>query len=249
MSENILAIDASTEACSVALISSEQVIHEFCLAPRKHAELLLPMVDKILSRAGVKLTELDAIACSLGPGAFTGLRIAIATAQGLSYAANVPCIGVSSLETLACQAFSELRGSQAKHVDYVLTSIDARMKEVYFATYKQGRNGLPELIGEEQVIAPLQIVLTKEITQQFGTLDETSNTFAMVKVGNGFQEYEFPSLFDSIQTTPQPILYPDARHMLPIAQQKLYAKQLTKPELLQPVYIRNNVAKKKSDQK
>ena len=227
-----LAIDSSTEACSVALYNEGEVVSQFELAPRKHAELLLPLVDSVLNSGNISLTDLDAIACGVGPGAFTGLRIAISVAQGLAYAAKLPCISISSLQTLAAEAFNE------NDNDLCLTSIDARMQEVYFSAFRKGTNGLPEEIQPEQVIAAENIVL-----------DFNLNDYSKVlKVGTGWDEYLYPREIKSLSSEPANIKYPNAKMMLNIALQHLKEKKLLKPEFLQPVYLRNNVAKKKSQQ-
>ncbi len=241
MAENILAIDASTEACSVALSNGSRVFEEFHLAPRKHAELLIPLVDSVLQQASIGLNDVDAIACSLGPGAFTGLRIAISTAQGLAYAAGIPCIGISSLETLAYQAFEQ------HSANYALVSIDARMNEVYFASFKRTQQSLPQLMDSEQVIAPGIMSLPTEITGL--VKDNTAVDIPVVKVGNGWKVYDCSDDFLSIEEAVPALHYPNAKYMLPIAIKSFYNKRLTKAEFLQPVYLRNNVAKKKSCQK
>jgi len=224
----ILAIDSSTEACSVALLLDGKVFKRFQLAPRKHAELLLPMVDDILKQADVSLVELDAIACCVGPGAFTGLRIAVSVAQGLAFASNLPCIAVSSLEMLAIGAFEKTKAN------ICLSAIDARMKEIYFAIFKRQDDGNAKLLGSECVIDPLEI--------EFGKWD--INTQA-VKTGNGWSEYEFNHSIKQLNTIELLDQFPHAVDMLDIAESALNANKLLKPELLQPIYIRNNVAKKK----
>ena len=228
----ILAIDSSTEACSVALFNDGDVVSRFELAPRKHAELLLPMVDSVLNEAGISLADLDAIACCVGPGAFTGLRIAISIAQGLAYAAQLPCIALSSLQILAAEAFNKTDS------DICFASIDARMKEVYFAAFKKDDCRLPEEIHSQQVIAAENIELDFKIR---------ADTKAL-KVGTGWDEYEYPDEVESVVTRPLKIKFPNAEMMLEIALQHLKTKKLLKPEFLQPVYLRNNVAKKKSQQ-
>ncbi len=237
----MIAIDSSTEACSVALAIGGQSFSRFELAPRRHAELLLPMVDSLLKEADISLVDLDCVACCVGPGAFTGLRIAISIAQGLSYAAKLPCIGVSSLEILAAQAFSETQSN------ICLASIDARMKEVYFAAYQRGQNGLPEAIMPGQVI-PSEKILPS------GSLDSllTSNgqsVKGVAKVGTGWKEYQYCSAIEAIPEMQNPIEYPKAEMMLPLAEYYFNNGKQLKPQSLQPVYLRNNVAKKKSEQK
>jgi len=243
----ILTIDSSTEACSVALDMDGVQTSLFELAPRRHAELLLPMVHQLLSKSKVELRELDAIGCCVGPGAFTGLRIAISVAQGLAYASHLPCIAVSSLETMAEQAFA---GSNA---EYCLASIDARMKEVYFSILQRDESGIAaageshKTFMQEQVIAPQLIDLKGTITA-----DDK-----IIKVGSGWSEYEYDdelqaltaenTTIDSlIQDT---ILYPDAKWMLPIVNRKYVSGELLEPAQLQPMYLRNKVALKKSERK
>ena len=104
----LLALDASSTACSCALIRDQLIVQRFEIAPREHTRLLLPMVDEVLAEAGVSLGQLDAIAYGQGPGSFTGLRIAAGVAQGLAYGADLPLMGVSTLEALA-------RESRQKH--------------------------------------------------------------------------------------------------------------------------------------
>jgi len=127
---SILAIDTSTHACSVALIIDGVLLEDFRLAPRKHNVLILPMVEHIMNQAGVKLSQLDAVAFGRGPGSFTGLRIAAGVAQGLAYGADLPVIPVSTLAALALDGFKQTACTQW------LAALDARMGEVYLGGYQ-----------------------------------------------------------------------------------------------------------------
>jgi len=126
----ILALDTSTPACSVALLVDGVMMEDFRLAPRKHNELILPMVDQMLTQAQLSLSDLDAIAFARGPGSFTGLRIAAGVVQGLAYGADLPVIPVSTLAALALDGFNQTGES------HWLAALDARMGEVYIGGYQ-----------------------------------------------------------------------------------------------------------------
>ena len=124
---NILALDTSTEYCSVALWCDGAVMEHFELAGQKHSEMLIAMLDALLEDAGIKIKQVDGIAFGKGPGSFTGVRIACGAAQGLALGANIPVFGVCTLEALA-----EASGKQR-----VIAALDARMGEVYHAAYEK----------------------------------------------------------------------------------------------------------------
>ncbi len=128
----LLALDTSTEHCSVALRLGGEVLQRLEHAGQRHSELLLPMVGAVLAEAGTSLGEIDALACSVGPGSFTGLRIATAVAQGLAFGAGLAVIPVGTLEALAAGA-GALR---------VIACLDARMGEVYAAAYDFGEGAV-----------------------------------------------------------------------------------------------------------
>src|SRR5258707_1196536 len=117
----LLALETSTEACSVALSLDGAVVERFELGQR-HGERLLPMVQEILSESGVALTQLDALAFGRGPGSFTSLRIGAGVTQGLAFGADLPVVPVSSLAVLA----------QGENAAKILAAFDARMRQVYW---------------------------------------------------------------------------------------------------------------------
>jgi len=123
----ILAVETSTEYCSVALWQDGVVSDKCELVGQKHSEILMAMLDGVLSEAGVKLSQLDGIAFGAGPGSFTGVRIACGVAQGLALGANLPVIGICTLQAIA----------QGSGHDKVIAALDARMAEVYFAVYEK----------------------------------------------------------------------------------------------------------------
>ena len=126
----LLALDTATEACSVALLHDGRVLSHYEVAPRMHAQRLLPMIQQLLGEAGIAASALDAIAFGRGPGAFTGVRIAIGVVQGLAFALDRPVLPVSNLAVLAQRALREQGATQ------VAAAIDARMDEVYWGCYR-----------------------------------------------------------------------------------------------------------------
>ncbi|HVK54941.1 MAG TPA: tRNA (adenosine(37)-N6)-threonylcarbamoyltransferase complex dimerization subunit type 1 TsaB [Burkholderiales bacterium] len=125
--EYILAIETSTEYLSIALTNGEVVVVRDCVAGQKHSELVLPMIEDVLAEAGVDRTSLHAIAFGVGPGSFTGLRIACGVTQGLAFGLGLPVIAVSTLEAVA----------EATERDKVVVALDARMGEIYFAAFER----------------------------------------------------------------------------------------------------------------
>jgi tRNA threonylcarbamoyladenosine biosynthesis protein TsaB len=123
----ILALDTSTEYCSVALWRDGAVASRSELAVQKHSELLIAMLDALLKDAGFRIQDMDGIAFGKGPGSFTGVRIACGVAQGLAFGANLPVAGICTLEALA----------EASGKEKIIAALDARMGEVYYAAYEK----------------------------------------------------------------------------------------------------------------
>ncbi|MCW8890569.1 MAG: tRNA (adenosine(37)-N6)-threonylcarbamoyltransferase complex dimerization subunit type 1 TsaB, partial [Sedimenticola sp.] len=144
----ILAIETATEACSAALLIDDVIISRYQVQPRMHSQLILPMMDELLAEADVGLSSLDAIAFGRGPGAFTGVRIAVGVAQGAAFASDLPVVAVSTLAALAQRGYRE-QGFQR-----LLPAYDARMNEVYWGCYEVNQTGLVEPVFGESVSAP-----------------------------------------------------------------------------------------------
>lgn len=122
---NILALDTSTEYLSLAILRGEALFTRDIHAVQSHSKLVLPEIQAILAEAQLQLSDIEGIAFGAGPGSFTGLRIACGVAQGLAYGIQVPVVPVGTLHALAEQS----------EADRVIACIDARMGEVYHATY------------------------------------------------------------------------------------------------------------------
>lgn len=124
----LLALETSTEYCSVALWQDGTVSERCELVGQKHSEVLMTMLDALLKESDVKINQLGGIAFGKGPGSFTGVRIACGVAQGLALGADLSVVGVCTLEALA----------QASGRDKVIAALDARMGEIYLAAYERG---------------------------------------------------------------------------------------------------------------
>ena len=144
----LLAIDTATEGCSASLFIDGAVTSLMKVEPRKHADLILPMVEQLLAKAELSLQQLDALAFGRGPGAFTGVRIATGVVQGMAYGADLPVVPVSTLQALAQRTYHEYCH------EHVLAAFDARMNEVYWAAYQLDGSGLMTLIEQELVVSP-----------------------------------------------------------------------------------------------
>lgn len=146
----LLAIDTSTEACSVALLDETGCRERFSETPREHVQRLLPMIDELLAENHLALGDVDAIAFGRGPGSFTGLRICLGVVQGLAFGANLPVIPISTLAALAQSSVA----AATQIGTCFLSAIDARMDEVYCGWFRLGDDRLVMPVGAEMVCAP-----------------------------------------------------------------------------------------------
>jgi len=155
----ILAIDTSSAWCSVALsIDDENPIFLHQKVSTGASQLLLPWIDQLLTAAKIKPSSLDAIAVGVGPGAFTGVRLGVASVQGLAIAVNLPVLPVISLDAIAATFIQSSAFLTAQPKKFVV-AIDARMNEVYWAHYETSPSGLPVRHGEVLLTSPENIVL------------------------------------------------------------------------------------------
>lgn len=150
----LLALDSAGGSSSAAIWREGEVLAQASVALGHHSEQLLVLVEQCLAEAGVGLAQMDAIACGRGPGAFTGVRLALSVAQGLAYAAGRPVIAVSNLQAAAERATRE-PGAPSR----LLVCHDARMHEVYWAAYERDAGGATRLVGAEAVGSPRSVAL------------------------------------------------------------------------------------------
>lgn len=156
----ILAIDTSSAWCSVALsIDNNEPLFRHDPVSAGASQLLLPWIEEMLIQADISLQDLDAIAIGVGPGAFTGIRLGLAVAQGLAISSRLPVLPVASLDAIASQlALSpQFRSS---HASIFAIAVDARMDEIYWAKYQMSDLGFPTRLGDIQLTKPEKIELS-----------------------------------------------------------------------------------------
>lgn len=215
----ILALETSTELGSCALWRDGELTERYCPTGRSHSEMLLPLVRELLLAAGVSVSQLEAIAFGVGPGAFTGLRVACGVAQGLAVAGNIPLIPVTSLEAMAAASGGER----------VLALLDARMGEIYAGAYLRSPDGYL-LQGEICVSAPADV-----------QLPETSGWLAC---GNAPAAY--PVLLQRLEASAvavQADILPRAAILARLAVPRLLRGEGIDAALAAPLYVRDKVAK------
>ncbi|AOF54058.1 tRNA (adenosine(37)-N6)-threonylcarbamoyltransferase complex dimerization subunit type 1 TsaB [Rodentibacter caecimuris] len=226
----LLALDTSTEACSVALLNKGEKTYLSELAQRSHTKRILPMIDEILANSGIRLTQVDALAFGRGPGSFTGVRVGAGIAQGLAFGANLPVIPISNLTAMAQAAF------ELHQMENVAAAIDARMNEVYFSQLKREkvRSDFGEFFQWHEVITE-QVCSPEQVIAQF--TDE-----AAFRVGTGWNAYPQFSEKNFVGTD---IELPNAFYMLELARVDWSQKKVISALEIEPIYLRNEVTWKK----
>lgn len=219
---NLLAIETATESCSAAVLEDGRLFARSELAPRRHAELLLPMCEELLAEAGLKRRNLDAIAVGCGPGAFTGVRLAISVAQGIALALDIPVVAISSLAALAMQA--------PDNGAAILAVIDARMGEIYAGAFRRTADGLVEPIGVESVGVANVLRLPEAATWNV--------------IGSGWATYcdVLTACLPGAPLWADGERYPQATEVARLAAPLARAGRGVAPEHALPVYLRDKVA-------
>lgn len=216
----LLAIDTTTDACSVAISAGGALHAEQLVEARAHTRELLPMIRRQLAAAGLSITQLDAIVLGNGPGSFIGLRIGASVAQGVAFAAGLKIVPVSSLAAVAAEAFAADSESE------VVVAQDARMGEIYLAVYRRDDDGLPRLVGETRLLS----------------VDAFDPADASAVAGGAWSKH--PTLSAALPKSARNlgIALPDARYLLETGRRDWLAGRAIEPADLEPGYIRQTVA-------
>lgn len=226
----LLAVETATEACSAALYLDGEVLERYQVSPRDHAQLILPMIDGLMSETGLQLSALDALAFGRGPGSFTGVRIATGVIHGIALGGDLPVVPVSTLAAVAQEFFDR----NIDGFDTAFTAMDARMGEIYFAVYRRNASGFAELLGEEKVTPAEAIVFPDLAGAGIGTgwgvyrevlAQRLAGRISMIETGN----------------------LPRAGAIARLGARGFGLGLAVDVEDAQPVYLRNKVAKKEAE--
>ena len=230
----ILAIDTSTQWCSVALVNPQggrdssrapfSLVRHENLGPES-SQHALDWVEALLGEADIFFKDLEAIAVGIGPGAFTGIRIGVGIGQGMALGGDLPCLPIVCLDAIALEGIDSLKLQKG---DHVLVAVDARMSEVYWAQYEVEANGLPERLGDIHLSAP-------------DSVDLPEKDFYLV--GNATTAY--PEKMQTHIAKAKKIdadAVPHARSIARLGFDALEKGLQVSAEDLQPIYIRDKVA-------
>jgi tRNA threonylcarbamoyladenosine biosynthesis protein TsaB len=230
--QNMLAIDSSSDCCSVALKTQTGTAELRVDEPREHSRKLLPMIDELLRCGELHPRDLDLLVFCQGPGSFTGLRIGVSVAQGLAYGLGLPTLGISSL---SCQANAAIRLCQAGEGDHILSLLDARMDEVCWAEFKV-IDGVPRILSGEGVCRPGQLA------------DDFVPSSNFVGVGSGWRYREqIDSNITASMIRIEASTGPCAIDLLQLVPTVLADQGSLPAEAAKPVYIREEISWKKQD--
>ncbi|OAL76182.1 tRNA threonylcarbamoyladenosine biosynthesis protein TsaB [Acinetobacter sp. SFB] len=216
----LLALETANEQCSVSIVDeTQELFFQLDARAKAQTQTILPMIDQAFTQLGLSASELTAIAFSRGPGSFSGVRINAAVTQALAWANDLPVVPVSTLQALAQSAY-RIAGLTA-----VTAVLDARMKEVYIASFKVDSQGIMQAVDEEQLL----------------NYDDASQAVKFELVGPG-----------SALIKPEQIQYKDlsatAQDIATIARADVEQKKWVSAELALPVYLRDNAWKKIPEQ-
>ena len=216
----LLALETANEQCSVSIVDeTQELFFQLDARAKAQTQTILPMIDQAFTQLGLSASELTAIAFSRGPGSFSGVRINAAVTQALAWANDLPVIPVSSLQALAQAAYRVLG---LKSVTAVL---DARMQEVYIASFELDQHGIMQAVDEEQLL----------------NYSNASQVVQFEMVGSG-----------SALIQPEQIQYKDlsatAQDIATIARLNVQQQKWVSAEQALPVYLRDNAWKKIPEQ-
>jgi len=224
----LLALDTSSDACSVALQLDNTISETHVVEPKQHTRLLIPMIRDLLRDPGIDLGDLDAVVLGNGPGSFIGMRIGASVAQGLAYGSGLKIVPISSMAAIAAEVMDRYSAAE------VIVAQDARMNEAYLGIYRKDGEGIPTAV-------------TDEVLQPIEKIDglAAANASELLAAGQAWEKY--PALLALNRAAISEIVdvqYPKAKYLLALGARACQLGEAIEPENLAPAYIRTKVAEK-----
>jgi len=224
----LLAVETATEACSAALYIDGEITERFSLTANEHTKLILPMIDHLMSEAGLLPQQLDALAFGCGPGSFTGVRIATGVIQGIAFGADLPVVPISTLAAIAQDYFDSNDNITA------FTAMDARMGEIFWGVYNRDDLGYAMLIGKEAVTLANNIEFPDLNGIGLGSGWGVYEDELMLRLAGKVKHYEVD-------------IRPRARAIARLGARGFELGLAVAVELAMPVYLRDKVAKTEAE--
>ena len=229
----LLAVETATEACSAALYIDGEITERFSLTANEHTKLILPMIDTLMSEAGLLPQQLDALAFGCGPGSFTGVRIATGVIQGIAFGADLPVVPISTLAAIA-QDYFDSNDNMEQHTAF--TAMDARMGEIFWGVYNRDQFGYAALIGKEVVTLAEDIAFPDLTGIGLGSGWGVYEEILMLRLAGKVKDYEVD-------------IRPRARAIARLGARGFELGFAVAVELAMPVYLRDKVAKTEAERK
>ena len=227
---HMLAIETSTDVCSIAVLTSNKIIFDQAEEPKTHSHKILPMCEKLFSTANIQPSILTAIAYGKGPGSYTGVRVAASVAHGIALAHEIPIIPISSL---AAMAQSVIEATRSKSI---LVAIDAKMGQIYWGAYT-GDSHKMFAIEDEKVGTP----------EDFLSWCKSNIDNTWCAAGNAWTIYNDKLHVIDIKKDKKilsALFHPDAKNILKLACRQYDAGDFSSLEDALPIYLRNDMFKK-----
>jgi tRNA threonylcarbamoyladenosine biosynthesis protein TsaB len=215
--------------CSTALLLNGHYFQKQALTQRGHSDLVLGMMNALFEQSVSTIADVDVLAFGRGPGSFTGVRIGVSVAQGIAFARDIPVVPISSLAAIAQKA-ANVHGAE-----YIAVAMDARMGEVYCAHYHFDGEKI-RLLNQERVCDPADFM--------------PFQNSACIGVGSAWRVFEtqLRANFGHFLLHVERDHYPEAKSIIQLAEIEVVAGNVLRAEQALPVYLRDNVAKKKAQQ-
>lgn len=220
----LLALDTSSNACSVAVQSGDQYVNRHVVEARAHTRILLPMISELLEECQLRVRDLDAVIIGNGPGSFIGMRIGASIAQGLCFGASLKIVPISSLAVIAAEVFASSNANE------VAIAQDARMGEAYLGQFRRGAADEPALIEHERIVVAERLLCEVE---------------AAAVAGDAWIRYANTITGNETKITEQfAISEPNARFLLEMGALAYLRGEVIEAAALKPAYLRTKVAEK-----